>query len=298
MRASLIAPSVSVVICTRNRPVDLSRCLSSLATLSPPAAEVIVVDQGDSPTLLPISEAIPGLQHHFVRERGLSRARNLGITLSRGDLVAFLDDDCTVDRSWVGDVAAVFERHPSAGMVFGSVADGVHDRDQYVPTYAVAGERTLRGRLAAVGAHGIGAAMYLRRALAQSVGDFDVRLGAGGEFHSSEDWDYTLRMLSAGHSVVETPAVHVLHHGGRSYADGSAATMLRWNALSHGVVHTKLLRRKDPVGALLVLAELWSCVRLLRPLAALRGRPTNAGRLVSYANGLVAGLRVPLQRSA
>lgn len=292
------SPTVSVVICTRNRPDDLARCLASLSTLSPRPKEVIVIDQGDSPAQPLDPSTIPELHHHITGERGLSRARNLGITLSRGDLVAFLDDDCTVEPTWAGDVAAVFGRHPDAGLVFGAVADGVLDREQYVPTYAVAGERTLRGRLAAVGAHGIGAAMYLPRALAESVGKFDVRLGAGGEFHSSEDWDYTLRLLAAGHSIVETPAVRVIHHGGRSYADGSAASMLRWNALSHGVVHTKLLRRKDPMGVLLVAAELWSCVRLLRPFAGLRGRPTNAGRLVSYANGLVAGLRVPLQGSA
>jgi glycosyltransferase involved in cell wall biosynthesis len=292
------APTVSVVICTRNRPDDLARCLGSLADLSPGPAEVIVVDQGDSKNLPSPSSQIPELYHHMAGERGLSRARNVGIALSRGDVVAFLDDDCTVEPSWASDVAAVFARHPDAGLVFGSVADGISDPDQYVPAYAVKRERTLRGRFAAVGAHGIGAGMYLRRALARSVGNFDVRLGAGGEFQSSEDWDYTFRMLSAGHSVVETPAITVLHHGGRSYADGSAASMLRSNAFSHGVVHAKLLRCLDPIAPILIAGELWSSALLLRPWAALRGRPTNAGRLVSYWNGLIAGLRVPIDRAA
>ena len=290
-------PSVSVVVCTRNRPSDLARCLASLEQASPPPLEVIVIDQSDAPGTGAARSPTGRVRHHLTSERGLSRARNAGIAIAAGDVVAFLDDDCTVEPGWVGDIAAVFGRHPNAAMAFGAVIDGVGRPDQYVPAYRVARERPLRGALAAARAHGIGAAMYVTMPAARSVGRFDVRLGAGGEFGSSEDWDYTFRVLATGRTIIESPTIRVVHHGGRSYADGSAANLLRTNAFSHGAVHAKLLRCREGVALVLVAEELWASIRLLRPLAPLTGKPTNAGRLVSYLRGLMAGFRAPLDRS-
>src|ERR1700716_149612 len=106
-------PTVSVVVCTRNRPIDLGRCLAGLAESSPPPLEVIVVDQSDSPGR-GTDPPIDGYRHHVASERGLSLARNAGIALSVGDVVAFLDDDCTVEPGWAGEIATLFERHPEA----------------------------------------------------------------------------------------------------------------------------------------------------------------------------------------
>jgi glycosyltransferase involved in cell wall biosynthesis len=286
---------VSVVICTRDRPRDLERCLESVARLDPQPLEVLVVDQGSEPRLPAIQ--VPRVRHCPMNSRGLSRARNLGLELARGEIVAFLDDDCTVGPTWAGDVAATFERHPDAGVVFGAVVADSTDLDEYVPAYLIPRERRLKGRASARRAHGIGAAMYLRATTAAAVGEFDPRLGAGGEFRSSEDWDYTFRALATGAVVVETPSVSVRHFGGRRYSDGTAGQLLRWNAFSHGAVHAKLLRCGDPIGLVLVVNEVASLVSLLRPLNALAGMPTNAARLAMYARGLVAGSRRRVRRN-
>ncbi len=285
---------VSVVICTRDRASDLARCLESVARLDPQPAEVIVVDQGAAPFNPPAGPRIRHLRSH---ERGLSLARNLGLAAAGADFIAFLDDDCVVGPTWAADVAAAFTRHPDAGLAFGAVVDPGSDHDAYVPVYSIARERRLMGRMSARRAHGIGAAMYLRATAAADIGEFDPWLGAGGEFRSSEDWDYTFRALAAGVVVVETPEVVVQHFGARRFSDGSAAQLLRWNAFSHGAVHAKLLRCGDPVGLVLVTSEVASLLALVRPLNAFAGRPTNAARLVMYVRGLKAGLRIPVRRS-
>ncbi len=291
---------VSVVIATRDRPADLRRCLETVAGLDYPCWEVVVVDQSDGPltrtVIAQFAGALPGLRHLPVTERGLSRARNVGLQAARGDIVAFLDDDCTVGADWLWFVAGAFARHPEAGLLFGTVRDALLDDGTYVPSHHVTTERELAGVRSAARARGIGAGMYLRRRVADRVGQFDVRLGSGASFLSSEDWDYTFRALRSGATVVETPTVVVDHHGGRPYAGGQAARLLRGNAYSHGALHVKLLRCGQPGALLLIAAELWEHLRLLRPLAGLAGGPSNAGRPVSYARGLLAGLRAPVDR--
>lgn len=294
-------PVISVVIPTRDRPRDLQRCLEAVASLDYPDWEVIVVDQSDADltesVVTQARRAIRCLLHVREPERGLSRARNRGIRASRGQIIAFLDDDCTVGTDWLCFVAEAFGRHPDAGLIFGSVRDALADADTYVPSHPVARERKLVGVRAARHARGIGAGMYLRRELAVRVGPFDVQLGSGARFLSSEDWDYTFRALRSGGAVVETPSIVVEHHGGRSYRDGEASRLLRGNAFSHGALHVKLLRCGQFGVLPLIASELWEDLRLLRPLAPWSGKvPTNAGRPASYVRGLIAGLRAPLDR--
>lgn len=285
---------ISVVICTRDRPDQVRRCLENVRWLNPRPLEVIVVDQGSAPIEIP--PGIRSLKHLRTGERGLSRARNLGLAAAQGRVVAFLDDDCTVGPGWAGSVAAAFERHRDAGIVFGKVVGPSRVEGMYVPVYSIVGERRLTGRLASPRAHGIGAAMYLRAGLVDVVGSFDPELGAGSGLHSSEDWDYTFRALTRGVTVVETATITVQHHGARRYADGSASDLLRKNAFSHGAVHAKLVRCFDPMAIVLIASELVSMLKLLRPWNVLLKKPTNIARPAMYAAGFAAGMRMPVDR--
>ena len=256
---------------------------------------MIVVDQSVRPTV----PEIEGLDivHHPTGERGVALARNRGLALASSEIVAFVDDDCTVGPSWINDIVLAFERHPDAGIVFGSVVASRRSPETYVPDYTVVRERRLKGRWSARTAHGISAAVYIRARAAERIGPFDTRLGPGAEFQASEDWDYTFRALAAGLIVIETPAIVVEHHGARSYSDGSAARLLRRNAFSHGAIHAKLLRCFDAVALVLIASELVELVRLVRPHHAFVHRPTNAARLLMYCRGFAAGLRAPVRRT-
>ena len=283
---------VSVVICTCDRPEQARACLQHVARLDPQPLEVIVVDQGS--TSFEIPAGIERVRHIRLSERGLSRARNAGIAASSAQIIAFLDDDCAVKPRWAADVAGAFARHPDAGIIFGEVIGPSRTQGMYVPVYAIAGERRLGGRIAGARAHGMGAAMYVRAAAAPRVGGFDPVLGAGSSFYASEDWDYTFRALAAGVIVVETPTITVLHHGARRDSDGTSRDLLRRNAFSHGAVHAKLLRCLDAIAVVLIASEMVAMLALLRPLNALRRKPTNVARLLMYAAGFTAGLRAPV----
>lgn len=285
---------LSVIVCTRDRPAELQHCLDNLAGLDPRPQQVIVIDQSSAP-VPPDGHDLPMLYRPTMM-RGMSIARNEGLGLVESPIVAFMDDDCFVETGWAGDVLAAFDRHPDAGIVFGKVVAIDWSADTYIPAYAIAEERRLKGRLCAATAHGIGAAMYLRASTAARVGTFDLKLGAGAQLRGSEDWDYTFRALAAGIVIVEAPDVVVHHYGARRYADGSASTLLRLNAFSHGAIHAKLLRCLDPIALVLIGSEVLSMVSLLRPHNVIRRRPTNAARLAMYVRGFAAAMKVPVRR--
>jgi GT2 family glycosyltransferase len=118
-----VTPSLSVVVCTHNRPDDLEHCLDALARLED-APEAIVVDSASSPPCEKLvgsyASLLPGLQYVREERPGLSRARNRGLALARGEIVAFIDDDTAPHPDWARWIAAPFAADPGIGCVGGA----------------------------------------------------------------------------------------------------------------------------------------------------------------------------------
>jgi glycosyltransferase involved in cell wall biosynthesis len=101
-----VRPYCSIIVPTRDRPAQLQRCLESLARLDYPRDrfEVIVVDDGGRAPLVQVVEPFRAqLDLTLVSQErsGPAAARNAGAARARGELLAFTDDDCRVDRSWL-----------------------------------------------------------------------------------------------------------------------------------------------------------------------------------------------------
>lgn len=299
----IASPRILVAIPTRNRPADLRRCLESLARVAYPRWEALVVDQSDDTgartVVADLAPALPGLQYDHMDEIGLARARNRAMQVAERDIdiLAFLDDDCTVPPDWLRQVAAAFARHPDAALVFGAVRAAPHDPTVcFIPHYDAGAERVLRGRLAARRAGGMGASMYLRPPLTRQVGPMDAHTGSGTPF-LGEDWDFAYRTLAAGYAVVETPEIAVLHYGARYYASGAARDLFWQNEYARAALHMKLLRCGDPVAILLIAAHFVQLISWIKPHnLLLRRGPSHIGGLVRYLEGLSAGLRLGVDR--
>jgi glycosyltransferase involved in cell wall biosynthesis len=88
------APSVSVIIPSYNRAALLPRAVESALQAVGPGDEVIVVDDGSTDaTATSIRPFSDGIRYVQVPHSGAGRARNLGVDLALGDLIAFLDSD-------------------------------------------------------------------------------------------------------------------------------------------------------------------------------------------------------------
>ena len=109
-------PILSVIVPTRDRAASLSLLLESFDRLVPPPVpfEILVADNGssdDTPRILQ-SWRSAGPNRHVVRvnEPGKSRAVNAAIAASRGELIAFLDDDVVAEPEWLAEVWDFFTR--------------------------------------------------------------------------------------------------------------------------------------------------------------------------------------------
>ena len=102
-------PFVSVVVATRDRAPFLPDLVAALAgqTMDPSRFEVVVVDDGSTDGTWPALEALA--ETSTFRFKGLrlghsvgqGPARNAGVRATRGAVVAFTDDDCIPEPSWL-----------------------------------------------------------------------------------------------------------------------------------------------------------------------------------------------------
>lgn len=125
-----MTPTLSLVICTLERPAAVERLLAALRHQERPADEVLVVDaSGDGQTAAVVQAAARGwpgtLRHHAADEedRGLTRQRNVGLAATSGALVAFLDDDTVPDPGYLAALVACFEQHADAVGVGGVITE-------------------------------------------------------------------------------------------------------------------------------------------------------------------------------
>jgi glycosyltransferase involved in cell wall biosynthesis len=116
-----VVPAVTVIVPTHGRPGAAARLVRALHIQRLPDAaglEVVVVDDG-SP--VPVEVAADPGSHASVRvlrqrQAGPASARNRGLDAARGELVAFIDDDCEPAPGWLAALVEAARQHPGCGL--------------------------------------------------------------------------------------------------------------------------------------------------------------------------------------
>ena len=211
--AAMSSPIVSVVIPHLNQPEHLGRCLASLTRQSfdLDRAEIIVVDNGSTELPTEICAAFPGVILIQEATPGPGPARNLGVSQSRGQILAFIDADCTADPGWLAAIAAVLNRPDYAQIIGGDVRIARRDPDRptmleaYESIYAYRQEEYITRQ----GYSGTGN-LAIRREVYDAVGPF-----CGIE--RAEDHDWGQRATRLGFEIRYVPEMIVYHPARRSF---------------------------------------------------------------------------------
>jgi len=219
-----VLPSLSVVICTRNRTTFLLQCINALLESDDDNFEIIVVDNdpNDDSTEMAVKKF---KQVTYIKEpkKGLDNARNTGAKAASNNIVAFTDDDVKVTANWTKELKKCFY-DPQTMAVTGQILPlSIASKAQYIfekywsfnkGYLPVVYDGEFFKNNSAFGAPvweiGAGANMAFRKKAFDLVGYFDERLdvGASGCSGDSEFW---YRVLSDGWKCNYFPNLVVFH---------------------------------------------------------------------------------------
>lgn len=113
--------TVSVVIPAYNEHDNIQACIDSLKAQTFPLKnyEIIVVDNNSTDNTLEIVKNL-GVIHTVEYEKGPAAAKNAGIPLAKGNIIAFIDGDCVATKDWIKNIVSGFAES-DVGCVAGSI---------------------------------------------------------------------------------------------------------------------------------------------------------------------------------
>jgi GT2 family glycosyltransferase len=264
-------PQITVAVCTRDRPDDLTLLLDSLCEQEYSRMRVVVVDNAptDDRTRQLVCGAAGRLHIDYVVEPrpGLSWARNRAIDACESEVIAWADDDEVCDRWWVAEIARGFVEIPEADAVTGPVIPAELETPNQAWFEQYSGVRRGRGFARAVFSpameqsplyplppYGAGANMAFRREAIERVGRFDCALGAGTSTLAGEDTAALSALLLAGGTIVYQPSALVHHRHRRDY-EALRRVMLGYGRGLSAYYASMVLRQPGSVTELLRLSR-------------------------------------------
>ncbi len=255
----------SVVVVSHNEGENLLRTVHSLLDALPPASEIIVVDDTSTDGSI---EALPVDRIRVVRPEtrlGISAARNLGASVSRGEILIFSDAHVDVRPGFLEPLRSTLNR-PGVGAVGPLVSTrGAEDhkgcgfrwRDAGLNIEWLSGQG--RGTTPYPVPMLVGCFMAVRRDAFVDVGGFDADMIVYGY----EDAELSMRLWVLGYQCLLVPEVDVTHlfRSTHPYAVNWAATL--HNLLRVAVVHFSAERYRRVVACLKGQDALPSALALL-----------------------------------
>lgn len=220
---------VSVIISTygMERIQDTRQAIESLLECIDEQTEILVViDRNDQ--LSSELEMRYGKKIHIIISdtKGLSNARNLGVSKARGEIVAFMDDDATACPGWVNSMREAFQANPKADAATGRIEpEWMQPGLEWLPKslYWIVSCTYMDLPKDKKAMSVIGTNMAFRKKRLLELGGFHQKLGAvqkwkkkDGKWISKtglvgEERDLCIRLLSSGGQIVYSPQMMVKH---------------------------------------------------------------------------------------
>lgn len=229
-RVKSSGPTVTAVICTRDHPEGLQRCLQSLQSQDYPRLSIMVVDNAPTTNLTALAvEASDGphtVSYVLEPKPGLSRARNRSIREVDSEIIAWIDDDEIADHGWAVELAGAFQDSEDVCAVCGIMLPGELDTPAQIWFEQYGGHNKGRGfdpevfspataavqhPLFPLPPFGTGGNMAMRTAAVGMFGEFDPALGAGTRSMGGEDTRAITDLLLAGGTVRYQPTAVTWH---------------------------------------------------------------------------------------
>lgn len=213
-------PFVTVIVPVYNGEHTIGNCINSLLSLSYPSSklELIIVDNNSKDATNRIVKRYSVISLLEQRIQSSYAARNTGLKRSTGEIIAFTDSDCLVDKKWILKAVECF-KDKKIGCVAGKIEG--YSRSNYIEDYLVRTGCLSQGSTRFLPYAQTANAIY-RRGVFDSIGMFEENWISGG------DADLTWRMLMNSTYKVCHCNEALVYHAHRSTLKGFFKQRITW----------------------------------------------------------------------
>jgi glycosyltransferase involved in cell wall biosynthesis len=220
--------TISVIIATYGRNIELKNLLASIARQNYKEFEVIIIDQNSDNRVNEIIHKIeisPKKLKVIKQQRNnLSEARNRGIKRAIGNIYFFPDDDSMIPHDFFSKIGDQFKK--DAKLDFISVP--VFEKGYAISKFGGDKYKTITVRNARMLT--TATSILYKKQIIADIKSFDTHFGLGGIFESSEDLDFVLRTLHKGYTGCFYTGTFVIHENpAKVYNYDTAQRAYRYN---------------------------------------------------------------------
>jgi glucosyl-dolichyl phosphate glucuronosyltransferase len=223
-----------IVICTYNRASKLNEAMQSILNAEVPenvSVQLTIVDNNSTDKTDTLIRQFTkngskiSIQCLFEENQGKSHALNTALRHITGDLIAFTDDDVTVDKCWIREMVKALQKYPEHKCFGGKVVViypenmpnwlDIHESMKFVKSIFVDrddGDMEIEYGVNTISKTPSGCNMFFRRKVVDKNGPFRQDLGpVGNNLGFSEDTDYCQRLLEKGERFMYIPSAIIYH---------------------------------------------------------------------------------------
>jgi glycosyltransferase involved in cell wall biosynthesis len=198
-------PTVTVIIPVYNAEMFLELAIESVFSQTYSSElQVIVVDDGSTDNSSSIAKNFPGVHYLHQSNKGVSAARNAGLELVKGDLIAFLDSDDIWKPEKLEEQVSYMEQHPEIGIT-GTYAENFLEPDTELPARIKANADWQK-----LEDHIIPSTMMVRASVFKEIGKFDEEMIAGED----TEWLWRAKQADIKDYTIKKILVWRRFHGG------------------------------------------------------------------------------------
>ena len=262
---SRLVEKVSIIIPVFNDEKGLEKCLDALEhqTFPKDCYEVIVIDNASTVDLKSLVVRFEQAHYCYEGEPGSYAARNKGLSVATGDIIAFTDSDCIPAPNWLERGVSTLRQIPDCGLVGGAI--NIFVKDPKHPT-GVEIYESRKGfpqkEYIEESQFGATANVFTSRKIIDAVGYFNSELKSGG------DAEWGKRVAKAGYRLHYASDVEVQHPARSSYSEYYRKTVRVMSGLP-------AYRNPGPVSLLLIIRSLVAGIK--PPVSRIRRTLAEAG---------------------